>query len=99
MEMVAAVLLGEYRPIPTVYGPCREIGLIEVRHDLLGAKYKYGTRTVRLLNDRYAGEMLLARTRIADGFWNKLGWSQHIHCSDDEANPRQDRLYVQPSVR
>lgn len=70
-----------------------KIQFIEVhqRHRRRGV----GLATLQLLAELYPDRRLLAFSE-ADGFWDRTGWTKHIHRHDNPARPRHQSLYLQP---
>ena len=71
-----------------------KIQFIEVRGELRCRGF--GLKVLSMLADRYAERRLLAFSE-ADGFWERAGWSRHIHREDDPTRPRHQALYIRPS--
>lgn len=70
-----------------------KIQFIEVRQRHRGRGV--GLATLRLLAELYPDRRLLAFSE-ADEFWDRTGWTRHIHREDNPARPRHQSLYLQP---
>lgn len=70
-----------------------KIQFIEVRQRRRGGGV--GTATLQLLAELYPDRRLLAFSE-ADGFWDKTGWTRHIHPEDNPTQPRHQILFLQP---
>jgi GNAT superfamily N-acetyltransferase len=70
-----------------------KVQFIEVRQRHRGRGV--GSATLQLLAKVYPDRRLLAFSE-ADGFWDKTGWTRHIHREDNPVRPRHQSLYLQP---
>ena len=94
VELDNGVHIDAYRNLPILVASPLEIQFIEVRasHRLRGL----GRAVVELLAREHPDRTLLAFSEEADGFWDSLGWTRHIHEEDNEPDPRHRPLYIQP---
>lgn len=88
VEMIERTYPGEY------LGEVNErefikIQFIEVRRQHRGQGI--GSSTLALLAELYPDRRMLAFSE-ADGFWDRTGWTRHIHREDDPARPRHQAL-------
>ncbi|MEN3268635.1 hypothetical protein [Pseudonocardia sp.] len=75
------------RPLPA--GGATEIDLLEVREHLRRSGLGIGRDVVAMIEEAFPGPYVaLSLDATSDGFWRRLGWSEHDH--GDAADARAD---------